>query len=976
MTVRAGAAEAADDRLAAHLAGRLARRLRGDVRADGYTRFLYSSDASMYAIPPLVVVLPKDEADVVETLEVARADGVPVLPRGAGTSLAGQTVNRAVVLDFSRHMNRILDLDPVARRAVVEPGVVQDQLNRAGTPVGLVFGPDTSTSDRATIGGMVGNNSSGSHSVRYGSTIDHVDALRVVLADATAARLAPLARDADGSELGSSSAGDIFRGVRSVLDRNRDAIAAYPPFWRHSGGYRLERATAGGQLDLAKLVVGSEGTLAVITQATVRMVPKPAAVSIAVGHFRSVAEAVAATSDALELEPASVELMDEMILRLSRQHLDYSHLATLLSGEPAALLFVEFFGDSEAEVGDRVDALARAWAAHGHGYHTLRATDRRTQDAVRTVRRASLGLLMAASSGSRRPLAFVEDTAVPPQVLGAYVREFAAILERHGLEAGFYGHCSVGCLHVRPFVDLRAPGQAEAMRVVAGEVAELAARYGGVNSSEHGDGLVRSEFNPRLFGPDLYQAMREIKELFDPGHLLNPGKIVDAPPMTAHLRDHPGQRAEVQVPTGLSFRAEGGLLMAAQRCMNIGACRKDRTGVMCPSYMATREEEHSTRGRANALAKALSASDPGAALADPRLHEILDLCLECKACKSECPLGVDVAALKSEALHQRHLRQGVPLRSRALAEVRMLNRLGAAAAPVTNRLAGDPRIRLLLERFAGITRERPLPRLHRPKRLRRGTPGPASRPPRGEVVLLTDSFTTYGEPQLVQAAVDLLSAAGLRVVLSGTECCGRAAISKGLLERGGKLAAAMVERLAPFAGRGVPVVGLEPSCLLTLKDEYLRLRPDDERALQLARQSVLLPEFLLAEFRAGRLAFRQDAPLRGARVVFHGHCHEKALVGTASTMALLRLIPGVTVTQLDAGCCGMAGAFGYEAEHYELSMQIGGERLFPALQAEPEATLVAATGTSCRQQIAHGTGRDAVHPVEIVRAATALRPAT
>jgi FAD/FMN-containing dehydrogenase/Fe-S oxidoreductase len=976
VTARAGASQDADDPLAAHLAGRLARRLRGEVRGDSYTRSLYSSDASMYAIPPLVVALPRDEADVVAALEVARTEGVPVLPRGAGTSLAGQTVNRAIVLDFSRHMSRILDLDPVGRRAVVQPGVVQDQLNRSGAPTGLMFGPDTSTSDRATIGGMVGNNSAGSHSVRYGSTVDHVDALRVVLADATVARLVPLARDADGSELGSASAGAIFRGVRSVLDRNRDALATYPPFWRHSGGYRLERAMAGGKLDLAKLVVGSEGTLAVVTEATVRMVPKPAAVSIAVGHFGSVAEAVAATSDALELEPASVEMMDETILRLSRQRLDDAHLAPLLSGEPAALVFVEFFGDSTSEVDDKADALARAWAAHGHGHHTLRATDRRTQEAVQKLRKASLGLLMAASSGTRRPLAFVEDTAVPPPVLEGYVRELAAILERNGLEAGFYGHCSVGCLHVRPFVDLRAPGQAEVMRAVAEEVAGLAARYGGVNSSEHGDGLVRSEFNPQLFGPGLYHAMCEIKELFDPGRLLNPGKIVDAPAMTAHLREHPGQRTAVDLPTRLSFRGEGGLLMAAERCMNIGACRKDRTGVMCPSYMATREEEHSTRGRANALAKALSEPDPGAALADPRLHEILDLCLECKACKSECPLGVDVAALKSEALHQRHLRQGVPLRSRAFAEVRVLSRLGAAAAPVTNRLAEDPRLRVLLERFAGISRARPLPRLHRPKPLGPASLRPAGRPPRGEAVLLTDSFTTYGEPQLLRAAAELLSAAGLEVVPSGTACCGRAAISKGLLERAGTLAAAMVERLAPFVARGVPVVGVEPSCLLTFKDEYLRLRPDDDRAHRLARQAVLLPEFLLAEFRAGRLTFRPDAPLRGARIVFHGHCHEQALVGTAPTLELLQLVPGAAVEQLDAGCCGMAGSFGYEAEHYELSMQIGSDRLFPALLAEPEATLVAATGTSCRQQIAHGTGRRAVHPIEIVREAAALAPAT
>ncbi|WP_237109896.1 FAD-binding and (Fe-S)-binding domain-containing protein [Nonomuraea sp. MG754425] len=920
------------------LARTLAPLIAGDVRDDPYTRHLYSSDASMYAIEPLAVAFPRD-ADDVPALVVACGElGVPLLPRGAGTSLAGQTVGAAVIVDFSRHMNRILEID--GKTARVQPGVVQDQLNRAARRHGLMFGPDTSTSNRATIGGMIGNNSAGSHSVLYGSTIDHVRSLRVVLADATTPDLATDAR--------------LNAGVAEILD-GLD-LSGFPRFWRHSGGYRLDAVAAHG--DLTKLIVGSEGTLAVVTEATVDLVERPKAKAIAVGHFTSTPSAIAATADALSFGAASVELLDKAILDLSRQRVDYAGLGGILTGDPQALLFVEFFGDTPDEVAGRVAELAGTWQANGHGYHTLKAVTAAQQAAVLKVRKAGLGLLMASSVGSRRPLAFVEDTAVPPERLLPYVEEFARILDRHGLRAGFYGHCSVGCLHVRPFVDLREPGEIHTMRAVAEEIADLAARHGGVNSSEHGDGLARSEFNRRLFGEPVYEAMRRVKRLFDPHDRLNPGKIVDAPPMTEHLRD-PARPAPRPLATTLSFA--GGMHAAADRCMNVAVCRKDDTGVMCPSYMATREEEHSTRGRANALVKALSSADPRQALGDERLHGILDLCLECKACQSECPLGVDMAALKSEFLHQYQELHGVPLRSRLFGAIRTLNRLGSATAPLSNWLAGAVRGPL------GLSRSRPLPRFRRDNLLRWFAARP--RKEEGEeVILLADSFTTYSEPAIGRAAVELLEHAGYRVRLAAEGCCGRSSLSKGLLDRARAMAGDLVTRLS---GSDAPIVGLEPSCLLTLKDEYAALLPGDHRVAAVAARARLVPELLAEAVDGGSLPLG-DA-LRGRRILLHGHCHEKAVTGTAATLALLARIPGAEVTELDAGCCGMAGSFGFEAEHYDLSMKIGALRLFPAIAASSPDTLLAATGVSCRQQIAHGAGRAARHPVELVHQAAGLQ---
>lgn len=991
---------------ASALQAELCAALDGEVAFDDYSRHLFSRDASMYTLTPVGVVFPRHTEDVAATVRIAAAHAVTVTARGAGTSLAGQTVGTGLVIDLSRHMRGILGLDPDARTALVQPGVVQDDLNRAAAPHGLVFGPDTSTSNRATIGGMIGNNSAGSGSLRHGMTIDHVRALTVVLSDGTVTRLEKLddaGRQQRAREPG--LVGEIHRRLPDIVAAHRASIETdMPPFWRRACGYRLERMTDEHTFDPAKFVVGAEGTLVVVTEAEVDLVPKPRHTAFAVGHFTSPQAAIEATSDALALEPAQVELLDKTILDLSRSKIEYAALGEILLGDPEGLLFVSFTGDDPGELAAKVDAVAEAWDAHGHGYHTLKLTTPEQQAHLLKVRKNGLGLLMAASSGTHRPVAFVEDTAVPPEVLADYTTRFQQILDDEGMTAGIYGHASVGCLHIRPFVDLRDPEQVHAMRRVAVKIKDLVREFGGVNSSEHGDGLARSEFNRELFGEDLYEAMREVKALFDPQNTLNPGKIVNAPAMTENLRDAQLPPAP-ELRTRLDFSVSGGMRGAADRCMNIGVCRKDHVGVMCPSYQAVHMEEHATRGRANALVKALSEPDPHTALGDERLHEILDLCLMCKACKTECPLSVDMAKLKSETLSHHHDLHGVPLRSRIFANIRLLNQLGSATAPLANAMMNIKPLRELVERTVGITAERRLPTFHAtnlvrwqsrrqtaisggparsrlaqlgawalPRSGRSSAPAQVHGTPdtgvtQGPVNLLADSFTSYTEPHIGRAVIELLELAGWDVNLVTNGCCGRSALSKGMVDQAKASVTALVHHLAEGTQEGSPVVGCEPSCLFTLRDESLSMMPGDPAAAAVSRRVRQVEELLSEAIDEGRLRLAGNSWLAGRRILYHGHCHQKAEVGTAATMALLRAIPGVDVIEVEAGCCGMAGSFGYETEHLDVSMAVGEDRLFPAVRAESPDTVVAATGTSCREQIFHGTRRSAWHPVELVREA-------
>ena len=947
----------------------LRRVVEGEVRFDRYSRLLYATDASMYQMEPIGVVLPRHKGDVQAVLQVADRTGTPVLPRGGGTSLTGQAVNRAIVLDFSPHMNALLEVNEEEGWARVQPGLVQDELNDLVRPRGLLFGPDTSTSNRATLGGMLGNNSGGAHSIAYGLTIDHVLELTVLLADGTETVLKALGPEALRAKCAQPGLeGQIYREALRLGREHADEIRArYPTHWRRVAGYNLNELIADRPLDLARVVVGSEGTLLTIVEAKVRLVRRPPRTALCVIHYRDLLEALESSQSILETGPYAVELTDKLILDLARGNLEQSKRIGFVQGDPAALLIVEYAGEDEAAVRARVEALEARRAREGWGYAAHRALDPAEQQSIWTLRKAGLGLLLG-MKGDKKPIAFVEDTAVDPRHLAKFVPRFRDVLARHGAQGAYYGHCSVGCLHIRPVIDLKTPRGLEQVHQIAGEITDLVLEFGGTISSEHGDGRARSPFLERVYGPRLFQAFRELKRAFDPKNLMNPGNIVASPGLTEHLR-YGTQYTTWEPATLLDFSAQGGFAAAVEMCNGVGVCRKKLEGTMCPSYMATRDEEHSTRGRANALRAVLSGQVPAADFTGKRLYAVMDLCLECKACKAECPANVDMAKLKYEFLSHYYAANGLPLRNRLFGRIATLSRLGSRVAPLVNTVSALGASRWLLEKIVGIDRRRPLPPLARQTFTAwfRARPAPPAAP-RGEVVLFHDTFVTYNQPQIGRAAVALLERAGYRVTLVDRKCCGRPLISKGLLREARDHAAWNVERLAPHAAAGTAIVGLEPSCLLTLRDEYVDLlRTDAARAV--AARSLLLEEFLERE-RARGLVLPFAA--RGRKALLHGHCHQKALVGTGPTVAALRWA-GFDVTEVDSGCCGMAGSFGFEREHYDISVRLGNRRLAPAVREAGPDVEVVAPGISCRQQIEHLTDRRARHPAEVLWDALAGR---
>jgi len=947
----------------------------GDVRFDRGSRLLYSTDASMYQVEPIGVVIPRDRDDVQAAIDVTRAQGVALLPRGGGTSLTGQTVNEALVLDFSRYMNQVLEVNPEELWARVQPGLVQDELNHHVRPHGLLFGPDTSTSNRATLGGMIGNNSGGSHSIAYGLTVDHVIELTAILADGTRVVVGEVTEE----ELIARCArpgveGQIYREVVRIRGEYADEIRArYPGHWRRVAGYNLNELVgigvrpgsyAGGgngtprALSMARLVVGSEGTLLTVVEAKVRLVRRPKKTALDVIHFHDMQEALECSQSILETDPYAVELTDKMILDLARDNIEQRKRMGFVQGDPAAILIVEYTGENDAEVRSKVEALEARRQRERFGYGAHPAFDAAEQQSIWKLRKAGLGLLFGLK-GDSKPIAFVEDTAVPPKHLAEFVPRFQRIFQKYGTDGAYYGHCSVGCLHIRPVINLKTKRGVDQVEAIAREITDLVLEFGGTISSEHGDGRARSPLLERMYGPVLMRAFRELKAAFDPGNRMNPGNIVANAELTRHLR-YGAQYTTWEPKTLLDFSGHGGFAAAVEMCNGVGECRKTLEGTMCPSYMATRDEEHSTRGRANALRAVLSGRTPPAEFTGQRLYEVMDLCLECKGCKAECPANVDMAKLKYEFLYHYYQANGLPLRNRLFGRIARVNAMSAPLAGLVNAVSSLPVTRWFLERVAGIDRRRPLPTLARQTFtdwFSRRTP--AATAPRGDVVLFDDTFVTYNVPEIGQAAVQLLETAGYRVVLVDRKCCGRPLISKGLLDEARDHAAWNVARLAPYAARGVAIVGLEPSCLLTLRDEWVDLLRTDE-ARTVARQSLLLEEFLLRE-RANGLTLSFSGA--GRKALLHGHCHQKALVGTGPTVAVLKWA-GYDVSEVDSGCCGMAGSFGFEREHYDISVSLGNRRLAPAVKAAPADTVIVAPGMSCRQQIDHLTGRRAKHPAE------------
>ena len=974
----AGIGPKAKAREGEELARELRKRISGEVRFDAFSRALYSTDASIYQMEPVGVVIPRNVEDVLAVVELAGKNRVPVLPRCGGTSLAGQAVNHAIVLDFSKYMDRVLEVNSEEGWARVEPGIVLDHLNGQLAPHGLQFAPDPTTSNRACVGGSVGNNTCGSHSVIYGKTVDHVLELRTVLSDGSQAHF----RSLKGPELDAKFAGaglesEIYRRVGHIAQENRDEILArYPKIMRRVSGYNLDGlldhspyAGAGtGPFNMASMVVGSEGTLCVVTEAKVNLVPLPVKKALVVLHFHDMVQACEATWEILQHKPAAVELIGRMILDRCRDSLGFARLMDFVEGEPDALLVVEFNADSEAELSGKLETFKENRNRKGLGYACVTVTDSAVQARVWALRSAGLGLLMSIR-GDFKPLPYVEDTAVDPEKLGEYVRRFNEVVKAHGTKAGYYGHASVGCLHIRPLVNLKTSEGVGKMVSIASDISDLVLEFGGSLSGEHGDGIVRGVWTEKMFGPQIYQAFRELKRAFDPQGIMNPGKIIDTPPMTENLRFDAG--SHVKSPESkMDFSKDSGYLGAVEMCNGMGACRK-MTGTMCPSYMVTREEEHSTRGRANLLRAALTGALPAGALTGRRLYDALDLCLECKGCKAECQTGVDMAKLKYEFLDRYNRAHGLPLRARLFAHINTLSRLGSRFAPLSNWAGASPLSKFILHTFLGVHARRPLPPFVRPSfpewfRER----SPSTNGKGGTVVLFNDTFMDYNYPQVGIASVEILERAGFQVVLAGSTCCGRPMISKGLLDRAKLQARRNVELLYPYAERGIPIVGCEPSCLLTLRDEYPDLlgeAEDRQKAQAVAAGSYMIDEYLATLQEKGELALEFNDLKK--KVLFHGHCHQKALVGTRHSVAALRLAPGYQVEEVSSGCCGMAGSFGYEKEHYQISMAVGGQSLFPAIEAKEADWEVAVMGISCRQQVEQGTGRRARHLVEVLREA-------
>ncbi len=933
-----------------------------EVRFDDTSRYLYSTDASHYRIRPLGVVIPRTVADLQATVQIAAELNVPITARGGGTSLSGQSIGPGIVLDCCKYLNAVGEIDTAGRSVAVQPGVVLDHLNAALVGHGLMFGPDVATANRATLGGMIGNNSAGARSVLFGQTVDHVRGLTMILADGSMPefyKLSELERGAKEELV--TSEGSIYREVGKIVRGNAAEIdARTPKILRKVSGYNLAGLLPANAKthanSLVPLLVGSEGTLGVVAGAVLNLVPRPKQRGLLVPHFDSLANALNAVSICLESQPSAVELMDAMLIDLARTQRSLSRTMAAIHGHPAALLMVEFFGDTVAEVEDKVEKLAKRLTGIRGLTVAVHAIDPALRDPLWSLRSAAVPLLYGLP-GDGKPITFVEDCAVAPERLPEFTERFRAIFQKHGTDGAFYGHASVGCLHIRPVLNLHDPADVVRMRAIMTDVTDLVLDFGGSLSGEHGDGLVRSEWNRKMFGDRMYDAFRQVKRAFDPANVFNPGKIVDAAAMEKNLRVVPG--APTPNPeTIFDYSKQGGFFRSIELCNGAGVCRKTQGGAMCPSYRATLDEHDSTRGRANALRIALSESTEETPLASRWLAPVMDLCLSCKACKSECPSNVDLAKLKAEfqqAYYAKHYR---PLGHRLVKNIHRYSPMGARFAAVSNWVARRPFARGLLEGFAGIDRRRSLPELHG-NHFRKWF---ARRPHRtGQpVVLLDDCFTTFQEPQIGRAAVTLLENAGYSVSLASI-CCGRAMISKGYLRDARDLVKAGVAKLARVASTGVPILGLEPSCILTLADEWPELLPG--AATDAVANSVELAESFLAKVQP-----IPPVPTDRPKLLFQPHCHQRALVGIAGTMDALAST-GCETIALDAGCCGMAGAFGYEKQHYDISVRIAHLDLIPKLNDAPGAMIVA-TGTSCRHQIRDLTGRTAYHPLELMALAT------
>jgi FAD/FMN-containing dehydrogenase/Fe-S oxidoreductase len=918
--------------------------IEGEVRFDRISRALYSNDASVYQIEPAGVVIPRHREDLIRVVNICRRLRQPMTMRGGGTSQAGQAIGEGIIVDTSKYLHRLLEVNAEERWVRVEPGIVLDELNAQVAGLGLRFAPDISTASRATVGGMMANNSSGARSVLYGKTIDHVLEQVVMLSDGSIAHFREISRDEIPQ--GESLEADCYRTVLRLARDHADEIEhRYPKVLRRVGGYNLDEFTdASKPLNLAKIMVGSEGTLGVVLEAKLKLVPLPKAKAVMVIEFADLLEALAATPVILRHGPSAVEVMDKSILDNTRQNAALDRIRkSFIEGDPGATLCVEFYGDRKEDLPSRMRTLEEELRAKNFGYRYLLETDPAAQARIWSLREAALGLSMAVKEDAKA-IPFVEDTAVPPERLSEFIGRFLYLLRVHETTAGIYAHASVGCLHVRPAINMKTAEGVHKFETIADEVADLVLEYGGALSGEHGDGLVRSPFLQRMFGATIFGAFREIKRTFDPDGIFNPGKIVDAPAVTSNLRF--GAKYSARNPkTFFDYSEYGGISGALEMCSGVGACRKKLAGTMCPSYMATREESDSTRGRANVLRLAISGKLDEAGLGDEGVFGVLDLCLECRACKTECPVGVDMARFKSEFLADYYSRHGTPIEARMLGNIDRLSKWGSRLAPLSNMLPAP-----------FIDRRRKLPEWKRATFARWAAKRKSSHG--SSVALFNDTFTNHFEPEIGAAAVEILERGGCTVNIVAPGCCGRPLISQGLLGQAAEGATKLVGRLFPVADRGDKILFCEPSCLSAVKEDLPSLLRDElaRNARVVANACVMFEEF----------AATLDLPLRPGpeKILLHGHCHQKSMGMLGATSSLLSRIPGASVVDLDAGCCGMAGSFGYT--HYDVSVAIANRKLIPSVNTMKPGEVLVAPGSSCRRQVMDLTGATALHPAILV----------
>jgi FAD/FMN-containing dehydrogenase/Fe-S oxidoreductase len=962
------------------LAQRLKREVEGDVLFDRASRGRYSTDASIYQVEPIGVVVPRTEAAAARAMEIALEAGVPILPRGAGSSQCGQTVGAALVIDHSKHLNEVTELDPARATVTVQPGMVLDRLNALLRLYGLWFPVDVSTSAQATIGGMAGNNSCGSRSIRYGNMVHNVAAIDARLADGTEFRFGP----SDEIAAGPVGYRALAAKLHAIVRREADEIAAkWPQVLRRVQGYNIDMVQPHLPHNLAHLLVGSEGTLAYSKRLTLKLAPIPRHKTLGVCHFPTFYRAMESAQHIVKLDPDAVELVDRTMIDLARANRAFEPVVRrFVQGEPAAILLVEFAGDDQAAQVAKLKRLVELMGDLGLPGSVIEITDGKLQKDVWEVRKAGLNIMMS-MKGDGKPVSFIEDCAVPLEHLAEYTDRLTKVFEKHGTKGTWYAHASVGTLHVRPILDMRTDG-ARKMRAIAEEACAMVREFKGAYSGEHGDGLVRSEWIEPIVGARLTRTLGEIKALFDPKALMNPGKIVRPTKMDDRtlFRFKPGY-APAKLDTALDWSewtAPGaqsqGFSAAVEMCNNNGHCRKFDAGTMCPSFRATGDEQHLTRGRANTLRLALSGQLGPDALTSDALYDTLSLCVSCKGCKRECPTGVDMAKMKIEFLHHYHGRRGWSMKDRAVAFLPRYAPLASRAAGVLNLRDRIPFVATLTEKLAGLSAKRPLP-VWRPRPFLRSAAGryQVRAPEDCDAVLLVDTFNNYFEPENANAALRVLEAGAYRVHVARPAdggrplCCGRTFLAAGMVNEARAEAQRMSEALTPYVARGIPIVGLEPSCLFGLRDEFLSMLPG-EASGALAMNALLFEEFLVREADGGRLALKLK-PLAAQKALLHGHCHQKAFGAMGAVERALALVPGLAVETIESSCCGMAGAFGYEAKHYDVSMKMGEAALLPKVRAAGAGTLVVADGTSCRHQIRDGAGREALHVARVLEMALA-----